>query len=58
MEVATKMFDALFPAEDGELPVALRARFRQVLRLADPPAARLHTKRLRPTARRQKQMQQ
>lgn len=34
MEVATKMFDALFPVEDGELSVALRARFRQVLRLA------------------------
>lgn len=34
MEVATRMFDALFPLESGRLPAGERARFRQCLRLA------------------------
>lgn len=34
MEVATRMFDALFPYEAGRLPPAERARFRRCLRLA------------------------
>lgn len=34
MDVATRMFDALFPESRGELSQACRARFRQVLRLA------------------------
>jgi len=34
MEVATRMFDALFPPESGRLPGPERARFRQCLRLA------------------------
>jgi HD superfamily phosphohydrolase len=34
MEVATRMFDALFPADAGRLPGPERARFRQCLRLA------------------------
>jgi HD superfamily phosphohydrolase len=34
MEVATRMFDALFPLEAGQLPPKDRARFRQCLRLA------------------------
>jgi len=34
MDVATRMFDALFPESRGELSTACRARFRQVLRLA------------------------
>ena len=34
MEVATRMFDALFPYEAGTLPAADRSRFRRCLRLA------------------------
>jgi HD superfamily phosphohydrolase len=34
MEVATRMFDALFPLERGHLPPETRARFRQMVRLA------------------------
>ncbi len=34
MEVATRMFDAIFPLERGVLPPEARARFRQAVRLA------------------------
>ncbi len=34
MEVATRMFDALFPVDRGLLPPATRQRFRQMVRLA------------------------
>ena len=34
MEVASRMFDAIFPVEHGALPPETRARFRQAVRLA------------------------
>lgn len=34
MEVASRMFDAIFPSEHGSLPPADRARFRQMVRLS------------------------